>query len=83
MEKIAASIAQIAAEALLRAGAEGRVQGVDLSTPLLDGLKAWIADQAEPKPTVSEAVRRGLTEWLASQGYPTAGRDAAPRQDAG
>jgi hypothetical protein len=72
MEKIAASIAQIAAEALLKAGADARLATLDLPAPLLDGLKAWIGAQPEPRPTLPEAVYRGLTEWLTTQGYPPA-----------
>ena len=69
MEKIAASIAQIAAEALLKAGANSRDQAADLPAPVASALKAWIAGQPEPRPTVSEAIVRGLSEWLAAQGY--------------
>lgn len=69
MEKIAESIAQIAAEALLKAGANSREPAADLSIPVADGLKAWIADQPEPRPSVSQAIERGLSEWLAGKGY--------------
>lgn len=69
MDRIAASIAQVAAEALLKAGAESRSAASDLPAPVLDGLNAWIADQPEPRPSVSEAVRHGLSEWLAGKGY--------------
>lgn len=69
MEKIAASIAQIAAEAVLRAEAEARAHLVDLPPPVLEALKAWILAQPDPKPSVPEAMRRGLSQWLADQGY--------------
>ncbi|MCJ2014053.1 hypothetical protein [Methylobacterium sp. J-076] len=73
MDKIAASIAQIAAEALEREGADPRASA-DLPAPVMDALKAWIADQPEPRPSVSEAVRLGLGEWLSGKGYgPAAG----------
>lgn len=80
MEKIAASIAQIAAEALFKAGADTRPMILDLPDPLLDELKAWIGAQPEPRPTLPEAVHRGLTEWLSAQGYPPAASGtSAPR----
>lgn len=69
MDRIAASIAQIAAEALLRAGAENRSAAADLPLPVMDGLQAWIADQPEPRPSVQDAVQQGLAEWLAGKGY--------------
>lgn len=69
MEKIAASIAQIAAEALLKADANSRDQASDLPAPVANALRAWIVNQPEPRPTTSEAIVRGLTEWLAGQGY--------------
>lgn len=69
MEKIAASIAQIAAEALLKAGADAREVGADLPVPVVEGLKAWVADQPEPRPSLSEAAARGLSEWLSAKGY--------------
>ena len=69
MEKIAASIAQIAAEALLKAGGNAREPGADLPEPVAAALKAWIADQPEPRPSWPEAVERGLSEWLAGKGY--------------
>ncbi len=69
MERIAASIAQVAAEALLRAGAGPTGQVVDLPPPVLEGLNAWIASRPDPKPTVPEAIRTGVTEWLSAQGY--------------
>lgn len=69
MEKIAASIAQIAAEALLKAGANSRDQAADLPAPVANALQAWIADQPEPRPTTSEAIVRGLSEWLTGLGY--------------
>ncbi len=78
MEKIAASIAQIAAEALLKAGAAPHGQVVDLPPAVLDGLNAWIASRGEPKPTVAEAIRTGITEWLSAQGY-LAGEGDRPR----
>ncbi|GJE39655.1 hypothetical protein [Methylobacterium persicinum] len=77
MDKIAASIAQIAAEALLKAGADARA-GADLPAPVMDGLRAWIADQPEPRPSVSEAVRLGIGEWLSGKGYLPA---AVPSRD--
>lgn len=69
MEKIAASIAQIAAEALLKADANTRDLEADLPEPVASGLKAWIADQPEPRPSMSEAIERGLSEWLTGMGY--------------
>ncbi len=69
MEKIAASIAQIAAEALLKAGGNARELGADLPEPVAAALKAWIADQPEPRPSWPEAVERGLSEWLTGKGY--------------
>ncbi|MGC5777320.1 hypothetical protein [Methylobacterium sp. NFXW15] len=67
MEKIAASIAQIAAEALLKAGAQ--TGAAELPAPVADGLRAWIADQPEPRPSLQEAMARGLSEWLTAKGY--------------
>lgn len=67
MERIAASIAQIAAEALLEAGAQAKAS--ELPASVAEGLRAWIADQPEPRPSVQEAITRGLSEWLAAKGY--------------
>lgn len=69
MEKIAASIAQIAAQALLEAGGASRDLTAELPEPVATALKAWVADQPEPRPSLSEAVGRGLSEWLAGKGY--------------
>ena len=77
MDKIAASIAQVAAEALLRAGTSQTGQVVNLPPPVREGLEAWIASQPEPRPTVAEAIRIGVTEWLSSQDY-LRGRDGDP-----
>lgn len=75
MDKIAACIAQIAAEAVLKASAETRAVTLDLPADVMEGLKAWIADQPQPRPSVPDAVRNGLSEWLAGKGYlpPAAG----------
>lgn len=79
MEKIAASIAQIAAEAQREAGIENRAPDKELPPSVMDGLKAWIADQDEPKPSVSDAVRQGLTQWLTGLGYlPASAGDSPP-----
>ena len=32
-------------------------------------VEAWIADQPDPKPSRSEAVRLALTDWLTGMGY--------------
>ena len=69
MEKIAASIAQIAAEALLKAGAHAQAGASELPASVAEGLHAWIADQPEPRPSVQEAITRGLSEWLTAKGY--------------
>lgn len=77
MEKIAASIAQIAAEAEMKAHTEARCPAPDLPGPILSGLQAWIADQPEPQPTMPDAIRHGLTAWLSGLGY----LPAVPREE--
>lgn len=69
MEKIAASIAQIAAEALAEATAESRTVTLALPAEVMASLSAWIADRPEPRPSVAQAAGEGLAEWLRGQGY--------------
>ncbi|WP_187275157.1 hypothetical protein [Methylobacterium sp. WL120] len=32
-------------------------------------LDAWIADQPDPKPTRTVAIRKAVDDWLTAQGY--------------
>jgi hypothetical protein len=69
LEKIAASIAQIAAGSAAMATAEDRAVIVGLPPEVMAALSAWIADRPEPRPSVAQAAGRGLAEWLRGQGY--------------
>lgn len=69
MEKIAASIARIAAESAARATAESHGAIPDLPADVMAGLAAWIEAQPEPRPNLSQAIGQGVAEWLRAQGY--------------
>ena len=43
--------------------------GVRLLPPILDPLDAWIASQADPKPSRPEAIRHLLSDSLTGLGF--------------
>ena len=45
------------------------MQGVRMPADLLNAVEEWRADQADPKPSRAEAVRRILSEHLKAKGY--------------
>jgi hypothetical protein len=67
MNKIAASIAQIAAEVI--PSERLRTAPIDLPANLSAALDAWIADQPEPKPSQSDVICVALTEHLKAKGH--------------
>lgn len=42
---------------------------VRLTPEQLAAFERWIADQPEPKPTRSEAIRFAINDWLTGLGY--------------
>ena len=45
------------------------ISAIRLSPELTEAVKAWIADQPDPKPSRSVAVRLALRDWLTGLGY--------------
>ncbi len=78
MEKIAASIAQIAAEALAEATAESRTVTLALPAEVMASLSAWIADRPEPRPLRGAGGRRGARGMAARPGIPSATSESPP-----
>ena len=47
----------------------GHTIGVRMLPEQLRPLDAWIADQPDPKPTRTAAIRKAVDDWLTGQGY--------------
>lgn len=68
MDKIAASIARVAAGAAPDVEHDGPLP-LDLSPALHAALDAWIDYHPEPKPSCVEAIRDVLSDHLQAKGY--------------
>jgi len=51
------------------------ITGVRLSDDLSEGIDRYIADQPQPPPTKSDALREIIRDWLIGHGYLDSSKD--------